>query len=373
MLSWLGCVNESVLNPVDFPEIIIPSSTVIIPADDWYAVYDSISSQDSVLVTDISLLEKYPVQQGQIIAVPGDSAFLRKVKAVVKQDPRLLFTVDSASLADAMQRGRGHWQSKLGNIDAATVRFIHPGVVLDPQSPVLSMSFSVLMDDADGDSATSGDQVLMQGSLRLDGFFDFSLFINDHAVRQCVWQTAVNQDMNATFICQQAATLNKREKIVSIQYGAIEFSAGTLPIVIAPTITIWLGMEGSIGGAVKSTVMQQSFTRTGLELMPSGEWSPTSEFKSIATTTGPTSSKRTSLNTYIEVSVCFPIYQYVGPSLRTIMTHELTIDPSSSRKWELYVDARAEVGMKSAILQSDLIEFFRDDVMTYRKKIAQGS
>ncbi|MBN2009539.1 hypothetical protein JW960_09370 [candidate division KSB1 bacterium] len=372
VLSFCNCVQESVINPVEFQEFIIPSSTRVVENNDWAAYYIDTASDDSMFVVESALYDKYKFQKGQIIVIGNDQGILRKITAVQRQDETILMFVDSTSITDAMQRGHAHWQTRLNDIESSIVLYKSNYVEVSQQPPVLEIGFDVVMDDADADTTTTNDQITISGSMRLDTMFDLDFSVDNRLLDMCDWEANINQEVDMSMHVMKACDVNHQVKLVSIQYPGVHFTAGTLPVTMAPIVTVWLGVSGTTNGAAQTSIYRQTFTKVGLQLTPSGVWIPYSDFRNIYTTQGSSVASQANIQSYVTVTVDFPFYQQPGPHVTTRLTQELLGNSTWARRWELYLTAKAEIGIKTAIIQAGLENYLRDDVVAYRKRIAQG-
>jgi len=274
--------------------------------------------------------------------------FLRKVVNVSTADGQVVVVTEQATIEEAIEEGliRTHKTLTPGDVQASIQR---PGVSLSMVPQAQGHFFitirNVVLFDADGNSATTGDQVRANGQITLEPSFDFEMVIKWFSIRRLSFTARAVENAELGITADIAHTgIHKKKEIARYYFEPIPVSE----VVIVPVLTINVGLDGSVDVGVSTSVTQQATLTAGLNY-DDGGWSEVSDFSNEFDYTPPTPTAGSDFKAYAEAQLTLLIYGVAGPhaDIRAYLRLEADVYPSPW--WKLYGGLEVPVGVKVEI------------------------
>lgn len=348
---------------------IIPETTNVL-TDDSMDHLSSISQDGRTFTFDESTPEIDAIEVGEIIISDRShltpSGFLRKVTNVTNTNNQIVITTKAATLEEAIQQGGLQYSRQLKPNEVATSMSLE-GVTLQSRAITgIEDSFfievkDVVIYDHDGNSATTHDQVKVNGSIEVAPDFDFNLQIRDWELKELAIINTNAQTTELEFESEIEVNLfNKEKELARYYFTPITVFVGIVPIVFEPVLTVNVGVDGDLHVGVTTSVTQEATLTAGLKYENS-MWKSVSDFSNSFSFNPPTLSAGLDMKGYAGAQVALLLYGITGPYVEVNAYLKLEADVFATPWWELYGGLEVPVGVK--------LEIFSHKIASYEKVI----
>ena len=244
-----------------------------------------------------------------------------------------------------------------------------PGVVQQGEFEYLIQN--VVLYDADGNVATTNDQIVANGKIKLSPSYVLHIRLRDCRVERMLFTVTANETaelrIDSTLTIQTAREVEiwrKSMKPITVRFYG-------LPIVLRPILTFNVGMDGSVHVGVTTGVTQTARFTAGLRYENS-TWSPVTDKYNEFVPIEPTLSTGMDLKGYAGVKLELLVQGVVGPHIGINAYLKLEADPLTTPWWKLYGGLEVPVGVRVELL-SKVLASYQAVVIDYKKLIDQAS
>lgn len=366
------CVKESIIHPVEFKETIISGGTKIISDDDWYLYFEPEFSDTSLYVFNSEINSKYKFKENDIIAASVENGMLKKITTIQKNANLLFLYVENSSLTDAVQRGFIKLNTKFSSLGLNSnfqLQKVYDAFRIDQNSGI-QIDIKSILYDADGDTGTTNDQLLMQGKLSIDVLINLSLSIENFVLEKLDFEAKVNEEVDLTLNANTQFDLQLEKNIAFIEGEAINIYIDEFPVVITPVMKVSVGVNGSSDGNLSLGTIHNAFYNMGVNYNQTSKWSPFSEIRNIYSNKSPELDSDADVKFYVKIRLMFNFYNVTGSYIEGTLYNQMI--STSSLPWQLYLGTNAGIGVGTKIIYPLTKSFDRNDLINYRQKIAQG-
>jgi hypothetical protein len=196
--------------------------------------------------------------------------------------------------------------------------------------------------------------------------------IDNHILKELDLNVNINEEVDITLITGEDSLINKELEIAKFQANPIQLCIGTFPIIVTPICKILVGAVGMSSSKLTFSSKQMGFIVTNLYYKQLDEWIPTGTYSNIYSYSSPNVINNANLMAYIKVILTFKFYNTDSFSINTILYEELFANFSQTKPWHMYIGAETGMDMKLSIFDSQMIDYSRDDLISYRERISQG-
>jgi formylglycine-generating enzyme required for sulfatase activity len=349
---------------------IIPDTTRPLSSETTQNL-SSVSADGSVFTFSQTTPELAALSPGDVI-VSGPTTltpdgFLRKVTqvsaATYSSNGQVVIHTEATTLEEAVQQGSCSLhhiltpsEMKLSDL-ADGVAMKNVSGVQDSQSFGLEIN-DVVLYDADGNPATTDDQITANGSTTFEPSFDFNCIVKDWHLQQLYF---VLHNTTTTQLQIQSkidlAQINKKEKeLAHYTFNPITIKIGVFPVVIVPVMSVNVGVDGSVYVGVTTDVTQTTQLSGGLQYL-NGSWSPIASASKQFSYTLPHLTVGMDLKGYVGPRLSLLLYGVVGPYADVDLFLKLEADLSKNPWWSLYGGLELPVGVRFEVFSKKIADY----------------
>ncbi len=358
---------------------IIPETTNIL--SEATTQYLTAVSQSGVYTFTQGTSEIDAISVGEIIVGEPNAilpnGFLRKVTAITPSGSDIVLETQQATLEEAIQQGVAQIKQSLSPANiieehyASGVQPMSAPFGADLQGFYLEIKDVVLYDD-DGDSQTTSDQIIANGTLSFEPGFDFALVVEDWTLQQLYFVMHNKETAELEIQAKlELASINKKEKELARYYlSPIVAFVGPLPVVLTPVLTVNIGVDGSVYIGMTTSVKQDVTMFGGVKYL-NGEWALLSDASKQFTYTPPQLSAGLDCKGYSGVRLALLLYGVIGPYADINVFLKLEADLFKTPWWSLYGGLEVPVGVRFEVLGHTIADY-EAVVLSYKILLAQA-
>lgn len=362
----------------DAPPTIIPATTHVLP-EPTTRLLTKVSADGAEYTFTQSTAALAALSPGEVMAggscVTAPYGFLRRVTAVRSVGTQTIVKTAPAALEDAIEQARVEFNQALKpeSIQQAALAagVSTPVTAVGASEPAFHLELQkVVVFDADGNSATTGDQVIASGSLDVKPTISFRWETRQDATP--VIKFAINAEQRAELNLEAKLakdSLKAEKELARYILTPITVMVGILPVVFVPEVTISVSANGQVQVGVKTGITEDATVTAGAEYA-GGQWTPIAQYTPQFTFTPPTLYGTLETKGAIGAGVALLLYGISGPYAEVNGYLELKADTRSAPWWELFGGMHAPVGVDGDLLGVPPIELIAIETKT---KLAQAS
>jgi len=239
-------------------------------------------SGTSALVFESATPELRRLSKGDVI-VAGVSpstprGLLRRVTGVERRGSRLMLQTAPGTLEDVFWRARFRHRARMLASDIAVARPRVLGLVVPDAStqawspgPIEFDLLDVVLFDADGDPATTGDQVRATGTIGAEPSFDLDVDISWGRVRRLQFTNTTRLSATLALDAQAAASFGRTVTVATVEFAPVTVMIGPVPLVLTPVLDVHVGASGSVSAEIRTSVTAATNVVAGL-IYEDGRW-----------------------------------------------------------------------------------------------------
>lgn len=357
---------------------IIPSTTKVLDSNTTQNL-TSVSGDSSTLTFSASTGQLQSLSPGDVIAI-GVSAstpngLLRKVVSISTAGTQVIVQTAPATVTDAIQSGTVQVSKTLTQSDTKKTTALKEGVSFKQNNTARILSktdstvgnkggglewsidlVNVVLYDADGNTNTTSDQIIANGNVSFNLGFDFNMQVDHFKLKKLTFTNTATENTKITVGTNVSYSLKKEVAIGKIEFAPITVWAGMVPVVITPTATINVGLDGSVSVGITAGTTQVATLTTGLSY-DNGNWSPISNFSNQFTFNSPSLSAGANMKAYGGPQLNLMLYGVAGPYANIYGYLKLTADINSNPWWTLYGGLESNVGVKVEVLDYTITNY----------------
>jgi formylglycine-generating enzyme required for sulfatase activity len=352
---------------------VIPDTTKVIDSNTGQLLEDV--SEDGAVFTfsDHTPLLQDLVPGDVMVGEPVDAAeegFLRMVTGVTESGGRVIVETMDATIEDAIQDGGISENIELLPEDIHESSFSE-GVELimlpgsgDQVSFEYLLSNVVLKDQ-------NGKRISVDGSIKFTQGFNFNISVKSFKLQNLSFVLTAKETAELKVTSDLAMTISETKDIASHKFKPITLWIGWVPVVIVPTLNVYVGFDGSVHVGVTAGVTQEATATAGLAYS-NGSWGPVSDFSNKFTWDAPTLYGGLDLKAYAGVGLTLKLYGAAGPFAKVQVYLKFEAATNRVPWWELYGGFEVLVGVQFKVL-SNMIANYEFIVLDLRFSILRAN
>ena len=250
------------------PAIIPNSTNILTDASNQFLV--SISADSTQFIFSHPTAELDDVEPGEIIvsdiAAAAPNGYLRAVLAKQLLNGQVILTTAPATLEDALQQGSVSYSYDISPADIVEASGL-PGVTLtinEPNAPdieVINLPLNEVM---------LGGSVVATGSLSLDMTLEFDFAIRHFSLESMHMYLRVTETASLQLVSTYETGGAEEYPIASYRVRPLTIMVGSFPIVVQPTIEVFLGVNGTVSAALSTGLTQTASLTGGVQYVDGG-------------------------------------------------------------------------------------------------------
>lgn len=360
------------------PAPIIPATTNVLPEATTRLLTD-VSADGTTYTFAQSTAALTNLSPGEVM-VGGSCAnaprgFLRKVTAVRMAGAQTIVETTPATLEDAIVQGRVEFNQAL-KPESVQQTALAAGVSAPvtgggASEPAFHLELErVVIYDADGHPETTGDQVIVNGSVDVKPTISFRWEVRQDAMPVIKFTINAEQRAELNLEAKLAKDSLKAEKeLARYILTPVTVMVGILPVVFVPEVTISVSANGQVQVGVKTGITENATVTAGAEYA-GGQWTPIAQYTPQFTFTPPTLYATLDAKGTVGARVELLLYGIAGPYAELNGYLELKADTRKAPWWELFGGIYAPVGVDGDLLDVPPIKLVAIEAKT---KLAQAS
>lgn len=373
----------TVSNDYIFLPPIIPETTSVL-TETTIQYLDIVSGDGAVFTFTQATPALQDLTPGDVMVSPPTVAtpygFLRKVEAVSFPSGQVVVQTQSATLEDAIQQGVGQIDHTLTPAEVISSTQTK-GVTLEMDSrPLRQASFhldlnDVVLYDDDGDPGTTDDQIVANGSITFEQRFFFRPVFQGWQLEKADFTTYITETADLQIGTNvELPNVQREVEIARYTFAPLTFCIGCplvfFPVTLYPTLSIHVGVDGSVHIGVAAGATQQATFTAGVEYA-NGAWNPVSRFTNDFDYDPPTLSASLNFKGYVGSELSLMLYGIAGPKAEASAYLELDANLLTTPWWVLYGGLEVGAGVDMGLL-SDLIPTYEKTVIDFSAVLAQA-
>ena len=335
----------------------------------------SISEEKKIIVLSTNA-EALGIKEGKIIVVSvtdkTPNGLLKKVTNVSTQAGASTLSLEQASLTEALSEADIMIS---GNLEANGETYSsNKSISVRPNPRALKSNLNIeipieeyVLYDADGNSATTNDQIVLNGSLELGLSISMHIKISNGELKkfEFVSKPSITSKISISSSISLGSIDIKKNLIEPFHLKRIVFlvatPSGPFPIVIVPVLKLDATLSGSASIGVSSDVTTTLEQQAGA-VYEDGHLAPVNNHTEQFDFSQPSLSANCKLDLSVGPSLDFLIYDVVGPYFEVKGKTSFVIDTGSSPCWTLSAGLYSKIGFNMEIfdvatLNYDLVLF----------------
>lgn len=382
VLVFIGCKEEN--NPVDpgnqDPTVKIPESTKIISSSHYSDYFVSISSDSTQFTFSSGITTNYNPKVNDVLYIPTSTGLLRKITSIQQSNNQITISTTQGTFEDAIETGSLSLKRRLGKSQIEKITFLSEGVWLRSEllnkanaDTSIKFDFNKIVYDVDGDTTTQNDQVRLIGHFYLMEDILFDIDVRNFKLQYVRYGYEMNNDANLTLKANFNYQIEKSIQIARITFSPIYLQIGPLPVVIIPEIFVNLGIRGYANSSLLTSVDNDLFIEAGIEYKRATGWNTYHNLTNAFEFNPPQITANAGARGYVAPEVSMAVYGVLSAYARGELYGEIQADLFANPWWSLYVGFDLGVGARAKLLGAQLFDYSKNDLIKFRKLIAQAS
>jgi hypothetical protein len=377
----IACSLFSIVGGVEPEDDTVVSEWTKVLGQQTLQELTSVSPDGTTFIFQETTADLQELEPGDVI-VGGVSditphGFLREVVAISDAAGQVAIETTQATLEDVFENATLTFERTLTprdisnstHLDGATLKMASP-LQLDDEF-VIDLDDVVLL-DVDGDSGTTYDQVVANGSIRISPRIELEGQIRGFHLQYFSFVATAEEELEIEIIGDIfSAGIQKNIEISRYVMAPFTILVGPVPVIITPVLAFNVGLDGSVSVGIRSAVSQTASLSVGL-IYENENWRPTSDLLNDYQFDSPQVVSECALKVYAGPELEVMLYGVVTPQLHIHGYGELLADPFTNPWWELYAGIEAEMGVDVKIL-SKLIASYHASFFDERTLLASST
>lgn len=343
-----GCKKDEGPTEPEEKEDQLAENVTILPESNISSILQSISEDGSTIIFNGGSAAVDDLQRGDIIFIPHNTGYLKKVNSISKTGNTIEVTAANASLTEAVNDGTASFtgslaKGKLSSISLDKTLYQSGGLTIESEGS-LDIYYNIYGKCVYG---------FWSGLDTLQLYYDFTENFN--------LSISVSGSINRSYekeIYNQALT------------PAIQFVIAGLPVWVTPVLSVTVGIDGNAATELTTGVSQQTEYEVDLEY--DGNWRTSTKVDTTFSFTPPQVSSTVTAKAYLKPKMEFKVYDSVSPWLSADLYCELNANPSATPLWQLYGGVDVTTGIYIEVWDHTLSDREYPGIIQLRQLIAQG-
>jgi hypothetical protein len=154
-------------------------------------------------------------------------------------------------------------------------------VVFGPSKPYEIKMTNTLIFDFDGNLGTTKDQIRASGKVSVNPQFEFDIKVIWFKLKEVLVKNKTTETAELIFknggMDNDAYAINRSKEIARINFAPITFWLGIFPVVITPSLTVTVDLNGSVKYEFSTGIKQSATLELGAHYL-NGSWTPIKNF-----------------------------------------------------------------------------------------------
>ena len=338
---------------------------------------------------------------------------LRKIDSIVRSDGSMVVLTSPSTLEEAISDCDASMRAQYDNQRIGRFAPLKNGVALQQAaakpndglvwkpSPIVIKMDNTILFDADGNPDTAYDQISASGQLTVSPEFEFDIKISNFKLEQALIKNKTtevadfrikNGDMN-----KSAYNFNLSTNVAQIYFTPIVFFISGFPVVITPSLTVKVGLNGDIRYEISAGIRQQATLELGAQYA-NGEWRPIKNFTNTVSLDAPSLRADAKFQAYMTPRFELALYGVAGAYVDVKGYLELDVKGyadhvidfttdipdfqkpdwkflgsiNGSLSWGIYAGVSSHIGVFIRVLSFDLFDY-NYEIFNYKWTLHEGS
>ena len=385
LLFWLlilaGCGGGSGGATTASGSAVIPATTKVLDTG-TLAKISTISPDQSAVVFSGTTAQLNNIKTGDVIVsgvTPSTpEGMLRKVTAIqAAPDGTTTLLTSTATLEEAVKKGSFSLKKEFATNDVVSAKTLANGVTVSPLQ-LSPGTFSVSLDnvviyDADGNEATTGDQITASGTVNFKPTVEISGDIDGFTLKQFYFSVTGEESSDITVSAAAPFPgLDKRRLLKEFDLGTQTIWLDGFPIVTSFKLGLYVGVTGNISLGISANANQKTTITGGVKYDNNG-WAPVSNYKYEYGYQPPTVDASASMKCYAGPEFSMKFYGVAGPYANFHGYLLLQANPLSTPWWELFAGMEANAGAKIELLSGKISARYETTLLDQKESLAHAS
>lgn len=363
--------------PVNPPTTKIPVTTKIISTNNFNNFLNSISNDSTQFTFKSNFQSTYNPKINDIIYLPTNTGLLRKITSIDTSNNNVTISTTQGTLTEAIEYGRLSYRASLKKSQIKKIEFKTKGIKLvDVLNKVNDTKFNFDIDkvvyDADGNEKTTNDQVKLTGNFELTTDIIFNLGISGFSLDSVSYGFVTNNKENLKLTANSNYNIKKEIEFGRVTFNPIYLQIGPLPVVITPVLLVNIGIDGYTNSSLETSMSNDFYFDAEIRYKKQTGWTPYANSTNTFTFNPPIITANAGARGYVAPEFDLAVYGILAGYTRGEGYGEILADITQTPWWNLYIGFNLTLGVKAKILGKTIFDYSKDDLIAFRKKIAEA-
>ncbi len=360
-------------------QIVVADNAKYMEKDDWQASIVSMDSASQTFVFD-SNLAPFNLDTGDILVSDVGEGVLRTITEINQVNGQYTVKTSQAAITDLIQEGSIELETPLTVSDIRSIEYNYDGIQLDPSclkkpnETQFAWNIKSVLYDHDGNSATTSDQLRLEGTLNCDwNIFvkiDISFF---QGLKEVNCGFSSSENLNLRLVAGLEYSLERNITLFTINFTPITVMVGPVPVVFTPQLKVKAGIDGYANASVTSEISQSLSFNAGMKYVKNQGWSTYKTLNKSFSFTPPQLNMNVGAGFFIKPELTVKIYGVVGPYANMKLYGRIEADLMQTPWWKIYCGLNMGAGAKAEVFSKVLFDINVSDLLSYETIIAQAA
>ena len=361
---------------VDYYDII-PNTTKVLDPTGMQSL--AVSSDGSTLTISSESAVAASLEAGNILATAPTTAapngLLNKVQQVTTSGSNVVVNVTPATLADAVQQAKFTFNQAIAPSNAMTAKKVLPGVRI-LQKPTAPRILDGVSNPCSGNSQTTAEMfsvplyqkgsssIVGSGEIDVCPSIEFDINIGLFHVNSMTASATLAEYAQVSLQGSGTESVDQETDVATVDFDTVVVFLGSLPVVVTPTATFFVGASGDLSAGFYTGISQQAQATAGLSYA-NGQTTPVSQVTFTAAPDPLSLDASLDLKGYAGVQLGLELYGTATPYFSPDAYLQFNADINSNPWWTLQAGLEGSAGVDVSILDDTLATFGPYPVFDY--------
>jgi hypothetical protein len=373
--ATIAAGNSATLT-VDYYDII-PNTTKVLDPTGMQSL--AVSPDGSTLTISSESAVAASLEAGNILATAPTTAapngLLDKVQQVITSGSNVVVNVTPATLADAVQQAKFTFNQAIAPSNAMIAKKVLPGVRI-LQKPAAPRILDSVSNPCSGNSQTTAEMfsvpLYQQGASSIVGSgeidvcpsIEFDISISLFHVNSITATATLAEYAQVSLQGSGTESVDQETDVATIDFDTVVVFLGSLPVVVTPTATFFVGANGDLSAGFYTGISQQAQATAGLSYA-NGQTTPVSQVTFTAAPDPLSLDASLDLKGSAGVQLGLELYGTATPYFSPDAYLQFNADINSNPWWTLQAGLEGSAGVDVSILDDTLATFGPYPVFDY--------
>ncbi len=355
--------------PVQTLETVLKTDAVLF--NDTNEV-QTVSATGEIILTLNTSTEEVGVDSGETILLGATTAnptgMLRKVIGITRNGTQVVVQTAPADLEDLLETGEFNQTIDFTAADLASAPLRDGWSIKRNPRKATDLTFEIdknadyVLYDADGNNATTNDQLIARGSITLNmsmvlrGRYYYGLQLFD-------MQLNATETSNLELEATGAISFQKEISLGNLIDTKVKFLIGAVPVWIDVKIPIYIGCDGSAKVSAKTGVSRTANVSVGATYNDGIGWTDVITYNENYAIDTPEITGTIEAKIYAGPKLETTVYSVVGPTVNFygfVKANATASTNSSLIDWNIWAGVESKVDCKMSVFKDDLQDYSKD-------------